>query len=282
MSAEVSTGNPLPVFIVGGGGNTAGSLTNTELRATPVPISGTVTVSGGGSLTDTQLRATPVPISGTVSVSGGGGLTDTQLRATAVPVSFASYISGEDPVNDVMKVVSGGSMYENLLGSQSDAVLGTTGAVGDYLERLVVKIFTSANSAVSLKDGTPAASVTSTTHASTASTTTVINSAIISGTITTDQYVGYLLRINGAVRRITANNSGTGAVHAFTLDHALPSAPSTSVAFTIETYGLSFEILPAGAPVGTQILNLGLKSLYGAWSISTDSGVSVLACGKFT
>lgn len=47
-----------------------GGLTNTQLRASPVPISGTVTTGG---LTDTQLRATPVPISGTVTVTDGAG-----------------------------------------------------------------------------------------------------------------------------------------------------------------------------------------------------------------
>lgn len=44
----------------------SGGLTDTQLRATPVPISGTVTATG--PLTDTQLRATPVPVSGTVTV----------------------------------------------------------------------------------------------------------------------------------------------------------------------------------------------------------------------
>jgi hypothetical protein len=55
---------------------------------------GAVTVSdGGGSLTvdgpltDTQLRASPVPVSGDFS---SDGLTDTQLRASAVPVSLAT------------------------------------------------------------------------------------------------------------------------------------------------------------------------------------------------
>ena len=59
----------------------SGPVTNTELRATPVPISGTVTANTGLAqpLTDTQLRATAVPVS--------GPLTDTELRATAVPVS---------------------------------------------------------------------------------------------------------------------------------------------------------------------------------------------------
>jgi hypothetical protein len=74
------------------GAVTTGGLTNAELRASAVPVSLTsTTVTGSvavtGPLTDVQLRATPVPISGTVST---GGLTDAQLRATAVPVSLTS------------------------------------------------------------------------------------------------------------------------------------------------------------------------------------------------
>lgn len=41
-----------------------------------------------GPLTDTQLRATAVPVSGTVTATGP--LTDTQLRASAVPISVAT------------------------------------------------------------------------------------------------------------------------------------------------------------------------------------------------
>lgn len=67
-----------------------GPLTDTELRATPVPVSGTVTATG--PLTDTQLRATPVPVSGTVTATGP--LTDTQLRATPVPVSGTVAVTG--------------------------------------------------------------------------------------------------------------------------------------------------------------------------------------------
>ncbi len=40
-----------------------------------------------GGLTDAQLRASPVPVSGTITT---GGLTDAQLRASAVPVSLSS------------------------------------------------------------------------------------------------------------------------------------------------------------------------------------------------
>jgi hypothetical protein len=61
----------------------SGPLTDTQLRAATVPISGTVTATG--PITDTQIRATPLPVSGTVTATGP--LTDTQLRATPVPVS---------------------------------------------------------------------------------------------------------------------------------------------------------------------------------------------------
>ena len=67
----------------------SGPLTDLQLRASAVAISGTVSISGtvpvSGPLTDTQLRATPVPVSGTVTATGP--LTDAQLRATPVAVS---------------------------------------------------------------------------------------------------------------------------------------------------------------------------------------------------
>jgi hypothetical protein len=49
----------LDVNIVGGGAPGGAGLTDAELRASPVPVSGTVTATG--PLTDGQLRATPVP-----------------------------------------------------------------------------------------------------------------------------------------------------------------------------------------------------------------------------
>lgn len=73
------------------------AVTGTFWQATQ-PISGTVTANTGLSqpLTDTQLRATAVPVS--------GPLTDTQLRATAVPVS-GTFWQSTQPVSD-----AGGSL----------------------------------------------------------------------------------------------------------------------------------------------------------------------------
>lgn len=85
------------------------SLTNSELRASPVTVRGSLTCNAGtgfstpDGLTDSQLRAAAVPVSGSfwqttqpVSIASmpttavTGPLTDTQIRATALPVSASS------------------------------------------------------------------------------------------------------------------------------------------------------------------------------------------------
>jgi hypothetical protein len=43
--------------------------------------------------------------------------------------------------------------YETVAASQSDQVLGPSGAAGDILERLIVTVATSATGTVSIKDG---------------------------------------------------------------------------------------------------------------------------------
>jgi len=46
--------------------------------------------------------------------------------------------------------------YESVAASQTDQVLGGTGAIGDRLHRLVVTVATAATGTVSIKDGTTA------------------------------------------------------------------------------------------------------------------------------
>lgn len=60
----------------------SGPVTDAQIRATPLPISGSVTISDGSG---------PLTVDGTVAISGtvpvSGPLTDAQLRGAAVPVS---------------------------------------------------------------------------------------------------------------------------------------------------------------------------------------------------
>jgi hypothetical protein len=128
--SDVSSETPLPVSIISGGeGGSSGGLTNTELRAVPVPVSGafypatqpvsgTVSVSGSVPVTGTFWQATqPVsiastvnvagtfwpatqPVSGTVGISGSvavtGPLTDAQMRASPVPVTGSLSVGGAE------------------------------------------------------------------------------------------------------------------------------------------------------------------------------------------
>jgi hypothetical protein len=108
ISVNIANDQTVPVsgsVSISGTPAVTGPLTDTQLRATAVPVSGTfwqATQPVSGPLTDTQLRAAAVPVSGTfwqatqpisgsVSITGtaavSGPLTDTELRATAVPVS---------------------------------------------------------------------------------------------------------------------------------------------------------------------------------------------------
>jgi len=71
MNAASEDANPakhVRSLLVNTSGEAVTPLTDTQLRATAVPVSGTVTATG--PLTDTQLRATAVPVSGAVTTSG--------------------------------------------------------------------------------------------------------------------------------------------------------------------------------------------------------------------
>lgn len=153
-----------------------GPLTDTELRATPVPISGTVSTNGltdaelraspvdisasslplpsgaatsanqvtanaslssidskltaplsvTGPLTDVQLRATPVPVSGTISTNG---LTDAELRASPVDISASSLPLPTGAATSANQVTANASLSS--IDSKLTAPLAVTGPLTD-------------------------------------------------------------------------------------------------------------------------------------------------------
>ena len=78
---------PLPIGAATSANQQTNAITDLQIRATPLVISGNV-VTGG--LTNAEIRATALPISGTVNTGLLQGITDTQIRASALPVSLAS------------------------------------------------------------------------------------------------------------------------------------------------------------------------------------------------
>lgn len=93
----------------GGGGGATGGLTDTELRASPVPVI--------GPATDAEIRATPIPVS-------SSALTDAQLRAARVPVDPGA---GPFPVSISSLPLPTGASTEATLATLS----ATTGTPGD-------------------------------------------------------------------------------------------------------------------------------------------------------
>ena len=105
-------------LLVDGSGVTqpvSGPLTDTQLRATAVPVSGTF------------YQATQ-PISGSVSITGtaavSGPLTDTQLRATAVPVSGTFY-QATQPVSGTITANAGTNLNTSALALETGGNLAT-------------------------------------------------------------------------------------------------------------------------------------------------------------
>lgn len=69
------------------------------------------------------------------------------------PVSIESLMYGEDQDLDSLRVINGGFQYETVAASQTNQVLGATGAAGDFLDKLICVVSTAATSQVQIKDG---------------------------------------------------------------------------------------------------------------------------------
>lgn len=95
----------------------------------------------------------------------------------------------------------GGHQYEYVAASQANQVLGTAGASGDFLARLIVMTTTEATAQVDIKDG-----------------------------------AGTAIRVHNT----------------------------------------------AGVNIGTEVIELGIRSVNGPWQITTGAGVAVLAIGQFS
>ena len=101
------------------------------------------------------LLSAPLTFAGTLA-PGGGSPTGVLDANSNVGTTLATTLAGEDVTNDVLRVESTFD-YETVAASQTDQVLGTTGAAGDLLHA-VHCVWTAAPAAVaSIKDGTGSA-----------------------------------------------------------------------------------------------------------------------------
>jgi hypothetical protein len=146
LNVDTSTHNSGDVLQVIYEVTSADPLTDTQLRATAVPVSGTVTANTGLSqpLTDTQLRASAVPVSGTVTANTGLSqpLTDSQLRATAVPVS-GTFFQATQPVSAAALPLPSGASTETTLAAvevDTSAIASSASAINGKLAALSTRV----------------------------------------------------------------------------------------------------------------------------------------------
>lgn len=69
------------------------------------------------------------------------------------PVNLTTLITGENQSLGAMEVIDGVGDYELVDASAASAVLGTNGAVGDYIGRMICVVASSTSSSVRLHDG---------------------------------------------------------------------------------------------------------------------------------
>ena len=77
-----------------------------------------------GPLTDTELRAEPVEVTGTVATTGG--LTNAQLRATAVPVSLTG-VATDAKLDDIIEALGSLETLLTTISGQLPAALTVGG-----------------------------------------------------------------------------------------------------------------------------------------------------------
>jgi hypothetical protein len=71
--------------------------------------------------------------------------------------TLATLLAGESQSLGLMFTADGGTEYETVAASQTTQVLGTVGAAGDLLSRLICVVTTAATAQVQIKDGSDTA-----------------------------------------------------------------------------------------------------------------------------
>ncbi len=234
---------------------------------------------------------------------------DGQSQSTAA-TDLNTLLSGEDQVNNWLGVTNAASSYQyhkglvagdttthGTLNGSNGVLLGAVGAANDYLSNLAIAVSTSAQSRVALQDVASVNYTSAGTGTAFTSATTVnfgVSSAPSAAQLASmvDQFLVCTVTIGTSqvqvARKILAAVAGPGTSPNFNVTLTLDSLTVAGTAATAmaSTAGQAFitpliEILPAGAPIGTISLPLNMRSKFGGWRIFVDTGVSVIATGRF-
>lgn len=233
------------------------SAVNIQDGGNSITVDGTVSVSGSvavtGPLTDAQLRATAVPVSGTffqttqpvsiaATVTVTGPLTDTQLRATAVPVS-GTVTSNIGTTNGLAldTTLTGGTQKTKLVdtGGTNVASISASGALkidGSAVTQPVSGTFFQATQPVSgtvtANQGTAAAVASAWTAKITDGTNTAAVKAASTAPVAADPAVVMAISPNSTLP-FAGNRTGIGTIVALNGTIAANALGLDSVVFQV-------------------------------------------------
>ncbi len=273
-------------------------VTGTFWQATQ-PVSGTVTANTGLTqpLTDTQLRATPVPVSGTVTATTGG-LTDTQLRASAVPVTANAGTNLNTSALALDATLTGGTQQAKITDGTNVATVKAASTAALAADKAVVVAVSPNNTVpVSLATNTPTLQSGSTT-AVTQATAANLNATVVgTGTFVTQstlaaettKVIGVTRSADGSGNLITSTSNAldvnikTPATLPVSLasvpSHAVTNAGTFAVQATLTDTAVTGNIttqnlVPAGtATAGSALLSGDLNGM---------SAIAVQTTGTYT
>lgn len=235
----------------------------------------------GVFVVDTQIRFTVT--FGTLTTKAGstlGGVEDAPLYT-----SSATLAAGEVQDRDYQKTLNAASGGRGVPSGANDALLGTVGGAGDYLKRINYSTKAAGSSQVVARDGLVAPVLAINTHATTASTTTVINTAINPTAVTANQFRDCLVKVGTEYRHIEPHAAfAAGVVNAFTVDRAFSVAPGVGVAVAILDRNFAFEAVPHGLAAGASgFVDIDRACRNNAWYVATADGVRLPSVtGDFT
>ena len=134
-----------------GGGDASAANQVTQITKL-TSIDGKLPSLSGGKLPVTDPTALPLPNGASTAANQATG----NASLSSIDGKLPALSGGRVPValpSTAVKSKSGGDEYKTVAASQTDAVLGATGAAGDYIEGVLCVVSTAATSQVQLKDG---------------------------------------------------------------------------------------------------------------------------------
>lgn len=231
----------------------------------PAPVGAANPLPVSGPLTDAELRATPVPVSGTVTANiGTVGTLATAAKQDTGNTSLASIDGKITAVNTGAVVVSSSALPSGASTAAKQPALGTAG--------------TASADVISVQG------IASMTPVQVSQATAANLNATVANPALTDIGAGEYETV--AASQTAQVLGATGAIGDFLAGLLVTPASTSPGNVIILDNATSITVFAGGASSVSNLvpffIPLGIKSVSGAWKVTTGANVSVIGVGNFT